>query len=70
MIRTLSIKAARVEKGYSQEALAQKLGISKRTLVAWENGEVAIKPVSMYALAYVLNYNIDELRVPSKKFTA
>lgn len=70
MLRTLSIKAARVERGYSQEALAQKLGIGKRTLIAWENGEVAIKPVSMFALAYVLNYDIDELRVPSKKFTA
>lgn len=68
MVKTLSIKAARVERGYSQEALAQVLGIGKRTLISWENGEVAVKPVNMFALAYVLGYHIDELRVPSKKF--
>jgi len=28
----LSLKAARVEKGYSQEALAEKLGVTKKTL--------------------------------------
>lgn len=67
-MKTLSIKAARVERGFSQEALAEKLGIGKRTLISWENGEVDVKPVSMFALAYVLNYDIDELRVPIKKF--
>jgi len=67
-VKTLSIKAARVERGFSQEALAEKLGIGKRTLISWENGEVDVKPVSMFALAYVLNYDIDELRVPIKKF--
>ncbi|MBG9479386.1 helix-turn-helix transcriptional regulator [Lysinibacillus sphaericus] len=68
MVKTISIKAARVEKGFSQEALAQVLGVGKRTLIGWENGEVNVKPVTMYALAYVLGYNIDELRVPSKNF--
>ncbi|WP_107839541.1 helix-turn-helix transcriptional regulator [Metasolibacillus meyeri] len=68
MPKTISIKAARVEKGYSQEALAQKLGVSKRTIISWENGDVSVKPVSMFAIAYVLGYNIDELRVPTKKF--
>lgn len=67
MVRTLSIKTARAEKGFTQEALAQVLGVGKRTLIAWENGEVDIKPVSMYAIAYVLGYHIDELRVPTKK---
>ena len=67
MSKTLSIKAARVESGYSQEALAQILGISKRTLISWENGEVEMKPLNMYAIAYVLSYSTDELRVPLKK---
>ena len=67
MSKTLSIKAARVERGYSQEALAQILGISKRTLISWENGEVEMKPLNMYAIAYVLSYSTDELRVPLKK---
>lgn len=62
----LSIKAARVERGYTQEALAEKLGISKTTYIKWENGESVPKPMFMYALAYVLRMDADLLRVPSK----
>lgn len=61
----LSIKAARVEKGYTQEALAEKLGVSKRTLIKWENGESEIKPFALYAMAYVFQMDADFLRVPT-----
>jgi len=62
----LSLKAARVEKGYSQEALAEKLGVTKKTLSGWENGEVEVKPHIIYALAYVFEMGSDYLRVPTK----
>jgi len=63
----LSMKAARVEHGYTQEALAQKLGVTKRTYIAWENGEVEIKPYVIYSLAYLFNMDADQIRVPVKK---
>ncbi|MFC5592101.1 helix-turn-helix transcriptional regulator [Sporosarcina soli] len=63
----LSLKAARVEKGFTQEALAEKLGVSKRTLVSWENGEVELKPLVLYAMAYVFQMDADYLRVPDQK---
>ena len=63
----LSIKAARVEKGYTQEALAEKLGVSKRAYISWENGEVIPKPIIMCGLAYVFGMDVDFLRVPTKK---
>lgn len=62
----LSFKAARVEKGYTQEALAEKLGVTKKTLNGWENGEVEVKPHIVYALAYVFDIDADLLRVPTK----
>ena len=34
----LTLKAARVNAGYSQKEAAEKLGISNKTLCAWENG--------------------------------
>lgn len=61
------MKAARVEHGYTQEALAQKLGVTKRTYIAWENGEVEIKPYVIYSLAYLFNMDADQIRVPVKK---
>lgn len=63
----LSIKAARVEKGYTQEALAEKLGVSKRTLIKWENGESEIKPFAIYAMAYVFQMDADFLRIPTAR---
>lgn len=64
--KDISIKAARVESGYTQEALAERLGISKRTLISWENGESEVKPYVMYSLAYVFQMDADFLRVPDR----
>lgn len=64
---SLSLKAARVEKGFTQEALAEKLGVSKRTLISWENGEVELKPFALYAMAYVFQMDADYLRVPDMR---
>ena len=35
----LSLKAARVNVGYSQKKAAELLGISNKTLCSWENGK-------------------------------
>lgn len=64
---SLSLKAARVECGYTQEALAESLGISKRTYINWENGEVPFKPYMMYSIAYILKMDADKIRVPIKE---
>ncbi|AQT83203.1 transcriptional regulator [Paenibacillus larvae subsp. pulvifaciens] len=56
-------RAARVEKGFTQQALAEKLGVSKRTVVSWERGDVEIKPYVIYSLAYVFDMDADRIRV-------
>ncbi|QHZ49911.1 helix-turn-helix transcriptional regulator [Paenibacillus larvae] len=61
----LTIRAARVEKGFTQQALAEKLGVSKRTIVNWEKGNVEIKPHVVYSLAYVFDMHADHIRVPA-----
>ncbi|MEV2910955.1 helix-turn-helix transcriptional regulator [Paenibacillus larvae] len=59
----LTIRAARVEKGFTQQALAEKLGVSKRTVVSWERGDVEIKPYVIYSLAYIFDIDADQIRV-------
>lgn len=59
----LTIRAARVEKGFTQQALAEKLGVSKRTVVSWERGDVEIKPYVIYSLAYVFDMDANQIRV-------
>lgn len=40
----LSIRAARVNKGYSQKEAAERIGVSNKTLGNWENG-ITFPPV-------------------------
>lgn len=58
-----SIKALRTNKGLTQEALAQKLGVSRETIISWENKKVEIKPLYIYAIAYVFNVDSDIIRI-------
>ena len=62
----LTIRAARVNYGYTQEAMAQKLGVSTRTYLNWENGLTVPKPMFLYAMAYILGMNADDLRVTQR----
>lgn len=61
--RQYSIKAVRVNGGLTQEALAQKLGVSSKTVSDWENNKVPIKPLTIFALAYLFNVDADDIRV-------
>lgn len=61
--KQLSLKALRIDKGYTQEALAQKLGVSPKTISEWENNKVPIKDLTVFAIAYVFKVDADLIRV-------
>lgn len=66
------LKILRKEKGLTQTKLANEIGVSKRTIIAWENDERQIKPEKAQLLAkhfgvsvgYLLGYD----NSPSKIF--
>lgn len=62
MPEQLSISAWREEKGLTQEALAQKLGVNEKTISEWENKKVSVKPMHIFAIAYVLKVDADRIR--------
>lgn len=61
--KQLSIAALRKDRKMTQEALALKLGVNVKTISEWENKKVTIKPLQLYAIAYVLKIDADEIRV-------
>ncbi|MGX7199193.1 helix-turn-helix domain-containing protein [Enterococcus nangangensis] len=63
MPEQLSIAAWREEKGITQEALAQKLGVSEKAVSEWENKKVSVKPMHIFAIAYVLKVDADRIRI-------
>ena len=55
------IAKARKEKGYTQEQLAEKLGVSNRTVSRWENGK-NMPDVSLFeSLCEALDITVNEL---------
>ncbi len=49
------LKKARARKGYSQQTLADLLGVTRQTVTRWELGVVAIPKPSQIALLWILD---------------
>lgn len=61
----LSLEALRVNAGMTQQDVADKLGVSRQTVIKWEGGFVEPKELVIYALAKLYNVEIDNIRVPA-----
>lgn len=66
MVRTMNIgqkiKKARLEKGYTQEELAELIGVKKSAVAKWENGRVSeIKRSNLKKLSTSLNIEVNSL---------
>ena len=56
------IKQARLEKGFTQEELAERVGVKKSAVAKWENGRVSeIKRSNLKALADALGLRPSQL---------
>lgn len=55
------IALCRKENGYTQAALAEKLGITDRAVSKWENGKSMPDASIMLELCELLKINVDEL---------
>ena len=62
----ISLAAARVNAGLTQAEVAEKMGLSKQTIVNWENGRVVPKPAQMEMLGRIYNMPLDFIFLPSK----
>ena len=52
------LKELRKNKGYTQQDLAEKIGMTKRTIIAWENGERDIKSEQAQKLADIFGVSV------------
>lgn len=55
------LKQARIEKGYSQEELAEKANVSRQTISNWETGKTYPDIVSVLFLSELYNLSLDSL---------
>jgi transcriptional regulator with XRE-family HTH domain len=55
------IRAMRLRKGWTQEALAEKMGVSRVTVVRWERAERWLDTGQLHTLCYLLGAQEEEL---------
>lgn len=60
----IPINAARVAAGLTQEELAEKMGVSRQTVINWETGKQEMKTVYLYAFCHVTGFSEDDILLP------
>lgn len=63
MPEQLDIKKWRMLRGYTQQEVADILGVSAKTVGFWEKESTILSNVTVYALAKLYNVDIDQIRV-------
>ena len=58
----ISLKAARVNADLTQQEAADKLGVSKHTIVNWERGRTKPKKHTLMVLSMLYNIDIKNLK--------
>lgn len=62
----ISLAAARVNAGMTQEEVAEIMHVSKNTIINWEKGRVEVSFAILNTLASIYNYPIDFISLPKK----
>ncbi len=62
----ISLRAARVNAGLSQEEMARRLGVTREAVASWETGRVKIKDIHLYAICHVTGFAPEDLFLPDK----
>lgn len=61
----ISMRAARVNAGYSQREMAGKLGVHPNTYAAWERGDSEISAKTFEIFCVIVDKGMDEIFLPT-----
>lgn len=60
----ISMEAARVNAKLTQEQLAEKMGVSRSTVIDWENGKREVRTAYFRLFCIVVGMNEDDILLP------
>ena len=63
----ISLKAARINAGMTQEKVAKEMKRNKQTIVNWENGITGINISDFKELADLYEVPIEYLKIPERR---
>lgn len=62
----IPFKAARVAAGFTQESLADAMGVTRQTVMNWENGITEIGTPQFFMFCQLTNYKGEDILLPEK----
>lgn len=65
-ITSITLAAARVNAGLTQKEVAERLHVSNKSIVNWENGNVSPSFATLVTLADMYNVPVDCFSLPTK----
>lgn len=60
----MTLEAARVNKGWTQAELAEKMGVSRQSVFDWENGKRQMRPAYVMLFCNVVGLSEDDIILP------
>ncbi len=64
MAKKLTIRAARVSAGYTQETMAKAIGLTREHINALENGRAPFSKAILLAWSKVTGFDVDDFILP------
>lgn len=64
MSKRITLAAARVSAGLTQEELAKKLGVSRMLVYQWETGKVPMKAAYVIAFCTITGFSESDIFFP------
>ena len=62
----ISLAAARVNAEMTQTEVAEKMHVSKQTIVNWEKGKIVPRTAQLQFLCNLYNFPVDNIFLPSE----
>jgi len=66
MAAKVTLAGARVSAGMTQDQLADKMGISRATVIDWETGKREMKTVYLHLFCLITGFSEDDILLPVK----
>jgi len=60
----ITLEAARRNKGLTQAGLAEEMGVSRSTVIDWENGKRAMRTAYLHLFCSIVGLTEDDILLP------
>jgi DNA-binding XRE family transcriptional regulator len=64
--KKITLAAARVNAGLTQEEMGKKIGVDRRVIISWENGSAKMRPGYVIAWAAITGFDVEDFSLPEK----